>query len=96
MFCPGEWARANQRADKWAALAGRFAAKEAAFKVLGTGWGQGVAWQEVEVLGGGRSAPALRLTGQAEAKAAELGLRLTLSISHTDGLASAVVFGFPG
>ena len=95
VFTPGEWAHAASRPDRWAALAGRFAAKEAAFKVLGTGWGQGVAWTDVEVVGGGRSAPSLKLSGEAERVAMRMGLTLCLSISHTDALASAVVYGYP-
>jgi holo-[acyl-carrier protein] synthase len=95
VFSPAEWALAAARPDRWAALAARFAAKEAALKVLGTGWGQGVAWTDVEVLGGGRTAPELKLGGEAARVAGRLGLRLTLSISHTDALASAVVIGYP-
>ncbi len=93
VFTPAEWEHASGRADRWAALAARFAAKEAAFKVLGTGWGGGVAWTDVEVLGGGRTQPSLRLSGEAERVARSLGLALSVSISHTDALASAVVYG---
>lgn len=80
------------RADREAALAARFAAKEACLKALGTGMAQGVAFQQVEVskLEGGR--PELRLTGPAAARAQALGVRfLHVSLTHDTGVAAAVV-----
>ena len=65
-------------------FAARFAAKEAAFKAIGTGWSQGVAWKEIEVgrEPGGR--PTLAYSGKAAEFAAKLGARrVSLSISHT-------------
>jgi len=94
VFTPAEWAQTTQRPDRGAALAVRFAAKEAAFKALGTGWGQGVSWRDVEVVGGGRSAPSLRLSGRAAELAAEAGLGLSVSLTHTATLASAVVLAY--
>lgn len=72
-------------------LAARFAAKEAALKVLRPA-DEAVAWRSIEV----RRAPAgwveLGLTGAAAALAADAGVSaLALSISHERGLASAVV-----
>ncbi|MGH2515907.1 MAG: holo-ACP synthase [Ktedonobacterales bacterium] len=74
-------------------LVGRFAAKEACAKALGTGIGQ-VAWKEIEIvrLPGGK--PSLRLHGRAAARAASLGLvAFDVSISDTHGHALAVVVG---
>ena len=45
-------------------FAARFAAKEAVFKALGTGWTGGAAWQEVEVLADPAGAPRLTLHGE--------------------------------
>jgi holo-[acyl-carrier protein] synthase len=95
VFTPGEWQAAAGRPDRAAALAARFAAKEAAMKALGTGWGRGVAWRDVEVEGGGRGAPRLRLHGEAARLADEAGLRLEVSLSHAADLASAVVLAWP-
>ena len=73
-------------------LAARFAAKEAGAKALGTGISRGVGWQELEVTRQPGQAPALRLHGRAAERAAELGIgRLSLSLTHTRGLAMAVV-----
>ena len=79
----------KNRAERYAA---RFAAKEAAFKALGTGWNQGVAWREVEVgrAPGGR--PTLSFTGRAAQHAQRLGMkRAALSLSHTQQQAVAQV-----
>lgn len=74
-------------------LAARFAAKEAVFKALGTGWGEGVGWAEVEVTRDAATGrPGIALTGRAAEVAAGLGIaRWHLSLSHTEGLALAGV-----
>jgi holo-[acyl-carrier protein] synthase len=95
VFTPGEWSAAARRADRYAALASRFAAKEAAFKALGTGWGRGAAFTDVEVEGGGRTAPRLALTGTTAALAETQGLSLAVSLSHDGDLALAVVLAWP-
>ena len=80
------------RADRAQALAARFAAKEACFKALGTGWAEGVSFQQIEVvsLEGGR--PELRLTGHAAEQARALGVRTVhVTLSHEHGVAAAVV-----
>ena len=72
-------------------LAGRWAAKEAVAKALGTGIGE-VGWTEIEVLEDERRAPVLRLSGNAAALARELGLtEWAISLSHTGELAIAFV-----
>jgi holo-[acyl-carrier protein] synthase len=71
-------------------LAGRFAAKEAVAKALGTGIGD-VGWKEIEILGDEQNAPTLRLSGVAEQRSRELGLSVwSLSISHS--MSHAVAF----
>jgi holo-[acyl-carrier protein] synthase len=73
-------------------LAVRFAAKEALFKALGTGWGAQAGWAEVEVRRGRSGAPSLCLTGKAAATARRLGIRrLHVSLSHSSRGALAVV-----
>ena len=74
-------------------LAGRFAAKEAVMKALGTG-NIGVSWQDIEITANEDGAPVLTLSGGAEAKAKELGIKhITVSISHTREYAVASVIG---
>lgn len=72
--------------------AARFAAKEACFKALGSGWGQGVAWRDVLVSSDGRRPPRLTLTGGAGRRARALGAtRAHLSLTHEGDYAAAVV-----
>jgi holo-[acyl-carrier protein] synthase len=94
LFTDAEVAYAKGRARPAMHLAARLAAKEAAFKALnGTEEARLIGWREVEVVSpAGGGAPALRLTGRAEARARELGVfRSHLSLSHTDTTAGAVV-----
>lgn len=74
----------------------RFAAKEAVLKALGTGWSEGIAWTDVEVLRLASGEPRVLLTGRAAEIAAERGITAwSLSMSHTDlySVASAIAFG---
>jgi holo-[acyl-carrier protein] synthase len=73
-------------------LAGLLAAKEAAFKALGTGWNEGVGWKDVIVERDGSGAPSLRVAGGAARRMRLLGAaRAHLSITHAGGVAAAVV-----
>lgn len=64
-------------------LAGRFAAKEAVVKALGTGFGRGVQPAQICVVRDERSAPVVHLSGAAARRAQQLGLtRITVSIAH--------------
>jgi holo-[acyl-carrier protein] synthase len=81
---------ASRQADRAVALAGRFAAKEAAAKALGAP--ADVWWHHVEVRRGARGAPVLHLLGPALDYARRLGVaRSLVSISHDAGVAAAVV-----
>jgi holo-[acyl-carrier protein] synthase len=78
--------------NKYERYAGRFAAKEAAMKALGTGWSRGVRWVDVEVVReiGGR--PTIKLTGEAANVAGRLNVKnIALSITHTADQAFAQV-----
>jgi holo-[acyl-carrier protein] synthase len=73
-------------------FAARFAAKEAALKALGTGWGRGVAWKEVEVRREPGGRPTVHFSGRAAEFAAGLGMKnASLSLSHTAEQAIAQV-----
>jgi holo-[acyl-carrier protein] synthase len=72
-------------------FAGRFAAKEAAMKALGTGHSQGVLWRDVEVVRRG-GPPQLQLHGGAARRFQAIGGRSSLlTITHSDDLALAQV-----
>jgi len=70
-YCEG---RRRGRGESYAV---RFAAKEAAMKALGTGWADGVAWREFEVVRRPNGAPTLALHGRAAAVLAEGDVRAT-------------------
>lgn len=79
----------------YASLAGRFAAKEAVSKALGTGIGP-VSWQDIEIRRDASGAPVLHLHGRAAEVARLLGLTTwSVSISHgrTHAVAMAVALG---
>ena len=79
--------------DRFLSLAGRFAAKEAVMKVLGTG-GRGIGWREIEILTGEDGKPSVKLYGHALNKAEELNLNeLSVSLSDSKHYAVAVAIG---
>lgn len=80
-------------------LAGRFAAKEAVLKVLGTGLRGGLNWTDIEALPDSLGKPELHLHNQAQRMADQLGIiRVLLSISHAGeyAVASAIGIGEAG
>ena len=78
-------------------LAGRFAAKEAVLKVLGTGWRGGIQWTDIEVLKEPSGQPRIRLTGECLRIATELGIvRWHVSLSHIETHATASAIGLRG
>jgi len=85
LYTPEEIAYCEKFKNKAERYAARFAAKEAAFKALGTGWRNGVRWLDVEVTHLATGKPELVLTGRALEVARELGVtRSSVSISHSD------------
>lgn len=73
-------------------FAARFAAKEAAFKALGTGWSGGVRWRDVEVRRLRSGQPELLLHGAALERASALGsTRFYVSLTHDHTVSAAVV-----
>jgi holo-[acyl-carrier protein] synthase len=91
LFTDAELAAARARFRPGRHLAARFAAKEAAIKALGVA----VPAREVEVEGGVRERPTLRLHGRAAALAEERGLALDVSLTHSQEMAAAVVVAQP-
>ena len=92
VFTPDEIAYCAGRARKFEHLAARFAAKEATLKALGTGITGWASMQEVEVVHDAAGRPEIRLRGGVLRRARSLGVKAThLSISHTEGVAAAMV-----
>jgi holo-[acyl-carrier protein] synthase len=79
-------------ADPGIHFAARFAAKEAAFKALGTGWAAGVKWKDIEVRRLDSGKPELHLYGEALARATSMGAtRFHVSLTHDQLVSCAVV-----
>jgi holo-[acyl-carrier protein] synthase len=83
--------------DRVERLAGRFAAKEAVLKALGTGFGAGVAFSDVIIHRAAGAPPQVRLTGGAAKVAVDLGIvEWRLSISHAGAMAMASAIAIGG
>ena len=79
-------------ADPVPRIAGRFAAKEACMKALGTGWGAGIRWRDIEVRRGAAGAPEANLSGRAADRLSELGAsRVHCTITHSDDHAMSMI-----
>jgi holo-[acyl-carrier protein] synthase len=83
-----EYARANKNSIE--KLAGRFAAKEAILKLLGTGWRGKIAWTDIEVVNTETGQPMVNLSGEVKKIAENLGVtQISVSITHTANFAIA-------
>ena len=92
LFTPDELAYCRTHKDPLPHLAARFAAKEAAFKAIGTGLSGGVGWKQAEVEQPGGRQPKLHFHGAALERFLALGCTAShLSLSHDGGLAIACV-----
>ena len=92
VFTPGEQADCGDRSAGGESLAGRFAAKEAAFKALGAGWDVCGGFTSVEVVREQDGRPQIVLHGRAQEMATRLGAgSMHVSITHDAGIAAAVV-----
>jgi len=91
IFTDGEIAYCRRRREPAIHFAGRFAAKEAAMKALGTGHSQGVLWRDIEVIRRG-GPPQLQFHGGAGRRFAAIGAESSLlTITHSETLALAQV-----
>lgn len=92
VYTEAEAAYCDQFKNKYERYAGRFAAKEAAMKALGTGWSRGVRWVDVEVVRQTGGRPTMVLHGEARKIADALGVKnIAISITHTAEQAFAQV-----
>ncbi len=82
----------DSKPNRFERYAGRFAAKEAAMKAIGTGWRRGVAWRDFEVRRAPSGQPIIQFGGKAAEIAKALGVqRALVTISHTEANAFAQV-----
>jgi holo-[acyl-carrier protein] synthase len=92
IYTEGEQAYCTKCANPFIHFAARFAAKEAAFKALGTGWAAGVKWKDIEVERLGSGKPKLHLYGEALERSKSMGVtRFHVSLTHDQLVSVAVV-----
>jgi holo-[acyl-carrier protein] synthase len=92
LFTPLEIAYCEGKHRPAEHFAARFAAKEALFKALGTGWRGGLSWREIEIRTGELGRPGMVLSGRVDQAVRELGAtRIHLSLTHTSVSAAAIV-----
>ncbi|MCD6176032.1 MAG: holo-ACP synthase [Planctomycetes bacterium] len=90
VYTKTEQADADKHVRRVEKLAGRFAAKEAVMKLIGTGWRDGVAWTDIEVVNDPLGRPVVNISGKVKEFADQKGIeQITLSITHTSNFAIA-------
>ena len=90
VFTAAEQAYAEANKDRIEKLAGRFAAKEAILKLMGTGWRGKIAWTDIEVVNNKSGQPEVGLSGEVKKIAERLGIKhISVSITHTANFAIA-------
>ena len=90
VFTPAEQAYARAKRNSLETYAGRFAAKEAVLKLVGTGWRGKIAWTDVEVTNDAAGRPGVTLSGEVKVIAERLRIgQIGISITHTANFAIA-------
>lgn len=99
VYTPHEIEYCSARKAATQHYAGRFAAKEAVLKALGTGWTRGIAWSDIEVRNDAGGKPRILLGGGAREVSEQMGIaEMLISISHcrTHATAYALAMGRNG
>jgi holo-[acyl-carrier protein] synthase len=92
VFTRRELAYCRARPRPMQHFAARFAAKEAAFKAIGTGWSSGVGWRDAEIVSTPGKPPSLIARGELARRTRALGATgFHVSLTHSGGYAAAVV-----
>jgi len=90
VFTAAEQAYAGASKNNVEKLAGRFAAKEAVLKLIGTGWRGKIAWTDIEIINNPAGQPEVTLSGEVKKIADKLGIKhISISITHTANFAIA-------
>lgn len=92
VFSKTEIAYCESKKSRFEHYAARFAAKEAFFKALGTGWAEGTQFNEVEIINNEEGKPEVHLLGSTLKTINGMGVKkILVSLSHIKTVASAVV-----
>lgn len=94
VFTDDEIAYCQRRKESYEHFAGRWAAKEAVMKTLGTGFIRGISWQDIEISAKTSGKPTVSLHGGAREHAKALGIdEVLITISHCRAYATATSIG---
>jgi len=87
----------QRRKECYQHFAGRWAAKEAVMKSLGTGWIRGIGWQDIEVRSQKSGQPTITIRGTAREFSDRLGITdILITISHCRAYATATAVALRG
>ena len=90
VYTPGEIEYCGARKSATQHYAGRWAAKEAILKAIGTGWAKGIQWTDIEIVNHMGGKPYVKLGGEAKNICESLGITdILISISHCRTFATA-------
>lgn len=90
VFTESENEYCGTKKNKEQHYAGRWAAKEAVMKTLGTGFIKGIGWKEIEVVNLKSGKPTIVISGGVESFAGEMGIEeILITISHSREFATA-------
>jgi holo-[acyl-carrier protein] synthase len=94
ILTPAERCYCERKKNPVPHIAGRFAAKEAVMKVLGTGWRGQIAWTDIEITNDSAGQPHVQLSGHSQQVARDRGIsQILISITHTQNHAAASAIG---
>ena len=79
----------SKKINKYQHLAARFAAKEAVYKAVASGWEEGISWQDIEVYNDPNGQPGIKPSGKLETFLST-DKRLKISMSHSDNYVTCV------
>ena len=89
VFTENEINYCNSKFNKYQHFAARFAAKEAVYKALTSGWKEGLRWKDIEVQNDVSGMPSIKPSGKLKLFLSE-NAQLKVSISHSDNYVTAV------
>lgn len=93
VFTPEEIKYCNSKFNKFQHFAARFAAKEAVYKALASGWQTGLRWKDIEIQNDASGMPSINSTGKLKLFLSD-SAQLRISISHSENYVTSVAIIF--
>ena len=93
VFTEGEIMYCEKKFNKNQHYAARFAAKEAVYKAISSGWKEGLRWKDIEIQNDATGMPSINPSGKLKSFLTE-NTQLRISISHSENYVTAVAIIF--